>query len=134
MIRRPPRSTRTDTLFPYTTLFRSLDMEIAEQLFQPLDALGLVLFGNLEHGHDVLFDRQPAKNRGFLRQVAKPKHRPPVHRQNGDIGAAKENSAMVWIHQPNHRIKAGGFARAIGAEQAPNPAVLARKARKRAGE
>src|SRR3546814_17968967 len=27
MIRRPPRSTRTDTLFPYTTLFRSLDTE-----------------------------------------------------------------------------------------------------------
>src|SRR3546814_18897712 len=25
MLRRPPRSTRTDTLFPYTTLFRSLD-------------------------------------------------------------------------------------------------------------
>src|SRR3546814_4132610 len=31
MIRRPPRSTRTDTLFPYTTLFRSLpkvDLEV----------------------------------------------------------------------------------------------------------
>src|SRR3546814_13948512 len=27
MIRRPPRSTRTDTLFPYTTLFRSCDIE-----------------------------------------------------------------------------------------------------------
>src|SRR3546814_13641904 len=27
MIRRPPRSTRTDTLFPYTTLFRSTDEE-----------------------------------------------------------------------------------------------------------
>src|SRR3546814_6582639 len=26
MIRRPPISTRTDTLFPYTTLFRSLDV------------------------------------------------------------------------------------------------------------
>src|SRR3546814_6995999 len=26
MIRRPPRSTRTDTLFPYTTLFRSFDV------------------------------------------------------------------------------------------------------------
>src|SRR3546814_2474824 len=26
MIRRPPRSTRTDTLFPYTTLFRSADL------------------------------------------------------------------------------------------------------------
>src|SRR3546814_8726581 len=29
MIRRPPRSTRTDTLFPYTTLFRSLVLCLA---------------------------------------------------------------------------------------------------------
>src|SRR3546814_21006487 len=28
MIRRPPRSTRTDTLFPYTTLFRSVGQEV----------------------------------------------------------------------------------------------------------
>src|SRR3546814_2249453 len=28
MIRRPPRSTRTDTLFPYTTLFRSIQDKI----------------------------------------------------------------------------------------------------------
>src|SRR3546814_4748965 len=27
MIRRPPRSTRTDTLFPYTTLFRSAEAD-----------------------------------------------------------------------------------------------------------
>src|SRR3546814_20182080 len=27
MIRRPPRSTRTDTLFPYTTLFRSSEIK-----------------------------------------------------------------------------------------------------------
>src|SRR3546814_3569575 len=32
MIRRPPRSTRTDTLFPYTTLFRSRQQKIAEGL------------------------------------------------------------------------------------------------------
>src|SRR3546814_10242391 len=32
MIRRPPRSTRTDTLFPYTTLFRSvLDGAVVEK-------------------------------------------------------------------------------------------------------
>src|SRR3546814_21058059 len=30
MIRRPPRSTRTDTLVPYTTLFRSVDRTIIE--------------------------------------------------------------------------------------------------------
>src|SRR3546814_14434442 len=35
MIRRPPRSTRTDTLFPYTTLFRSL---AAVQRAEELDA------------------------------------------------------------------------------------------------
>src|SRR3546814_7581543 len=32
MIRRPPRSTRTDTLFPYTTLFRSAGPGIAQAL------------------------------------------------------------------------------------------------------
>src|SRR3546814_12749502 len=38
MIRRPPRSTRTDTLFPYTTLFRSigevflLELLVADQV------------------------------------------------------------------------------------------------------
>src|SRR3546814_3373110 len=31
MIRRPPRSTRTDTLFPYTTLFRSGDTELVDR-------------------------------------------------------------------------------------------------------
>src|SRR3546814_2189994 len=31
MIRRPPRSTRTDTLFPYTTLFRSADEALPGQ-------------------------------------------------------------------------------------------------------
>src|SRR3546814_13403573 len=30
MIRRPPRSTRTDTLFPYTTLFRSTSMNMVQ--------------------------------------------------------------------------------------------------------
>src|SRR3546814_20865164 len=34
MIRRPPRSTRTDTLFPYTTLFRSVDL--GDQLALPV--------------------------------------------------------------------------------------------------
>src|SRR3546814_1993238 len=29
MIRRPPRSTRTDTLFPYTTLFRSSSVDVS---------------------------------------------------------------------------------------------------------
>src|SRR3546814_7661340 len=45
MLRRPPRSTRTDTLFPYTTLFRSLFFA-----FDLLEADGksLAKLGNLE--------------------------------------------------------------------------------------
>src|SRR3546814_12007991 len=38
MIRRPPRSTRTDTLFPYTTLFRS----VAGQPVEPRGDVGRV--------------------------------------------------------------------------------------------
>src|SRR3546814_3051172 len=42
MIRRPPRSTRTDTLFPYTTLFRS-DREPAPGALGGREAAGGVL-------------------------------------------------------------------------------------------
>src|SRR3546814_2626141 len=39
MIRRPPRSTRTDTLFPYTTLFRSLDQKLGQRGLERAKAL-----------------------------------------------------------------------------------------------
>src|SRR3546814_4396589 len=46
MIRRPPRSTRTDTLFPYTTLFRSPEasFERARPLFEAMGK-SIVLVG-----------------------------------------------------------------------------------------
>src|SRR3546814_18753706 len=46
MIRRPPRSTRTDTLFPYTTLFRSIridDRELNEVLTNIAKQNGMTL-------------------------------------------------------------------------------------------
>src|SRR3546814_10261681 len=42
MIRRPPRSTRTDTLFPYTTLFRSAGHRLRKARSRALAALGIV--------------------------------------------------------------------------------------------
>src|SRR3546814_4744013 len=42
MIRRPPRSTRTDTLFPYTTLFRSVEDQVAALRAPLLEDLGQV--------------------------------------------------------------------------------------------
>src|SRR3546814_11496836 len=41
MLRRPPRSTRTDTLFPYTTLFRSNETIAGGKNALTLHAIGL---------------------------------------------------------------------------------------------
>src|SRR3546814_18138199 len=63
MIRRPPRSTRTDTLFPYTTLFRSGD---AVNLDLPNQAFDLVL---CQQGLQFFPDR-PAALREIRRVLA----------------------------------------------------------------
>src|SRR3546814_18781967 len=55
MIRRPPRSTRTDTLFPYTTLFRS---QLAVGIHRRRTG---VAAGDVEVGEEV--DRQRAQLR-----------------------------------------------------------------------
>src|SRR3546814_71043 len=44
MLRRPPRSTRTDTLFPYTTLFRSENSQELLLLFLLFGLAGLATF------------------------------------------------------------------------------------------
>src|SRR3546814_13950109 len=55
MIRRPPRSTRTDTLFPYTTLFRSARRlqhlqrrATHDRRVVAVEAVGLEQFAHLE--------------------------------------------------------------------------------------
>src|SRR3546814_12824778 len=40
MIRRPPRSTRTDTLFPYTTLFRSRQDAFGRKMIHRVGRIG----------------------------------------------------------------------------------------------
>src|SRR3546814_2160548 len=58
MIRRPPRSTRTATLFPYPTLFRSVTAVVA---CEEASALGLQLPAQLAVAVDAAVegDRQP---------------------------------------------------------------------------
>src|SRR3546814_5652707 len=55
MIRRPPRSTRTDTLFPYTTLFRSSALR-GHQSHQH-DVAGFVGLGDVGVGLDEIGER-----------------------------------------------------------------------------
>src|SRR5881227_4081579 len=45
MIRRPPRSTQQSTLFPYTTLFRSLAFDLDRESPATRDQYGMTLFG-----------------------------------------------------------------------------------------
>src|SRR3546814_19665420 len=52
MMRRPPRSTRTDTLFPYTTLFRSGKKIKGRKRHIVTDTTGL-LVGLAIHGADI---------------------------------------------------------------------------------
>src|SRR3546814_1778974 len=66
MIRRPPRSTRTDTLFPYTTLFRSArEPLIIENLFHLMRRRRYVPGGEEDHasGYDEKqHDQQEFRN------------------------------------------------------------------------
>src|SRR3546814_14055065 len=98
MIRRPPRSTLTDTLFPYTTLFRSiaLDMLFDPAHLDPVAAVGQ----NVAHrlfGHEqtaLLVDDNAQEGRG-----------------EGDLALVRGDFAG---QQPQQRRLAG----AIGADDA----------------
>src|SRR3546814_12127475 len=74
MIRRPPRSTRTDTLFPYTTLFRSQPGFAGGDIFaaEALHRLRQCRFGRT-HGCDCLV---PGRARGIERAPADRARRP----------------------------------------------------------
>src|SRR3546814_8388472 len=65
MIRRPPRSTRTDTLFPYTTLFRSADR--GEEGHVALQAVHLAPQGDLHHPVDAQLQPRFDLERGRAR-------------------------------------------------------------------
>src|SRR3546814_8313902 len=54
MIRRPPRSTRTDTLFPYTTLFRSLITPMYPDGSLDFDSLRKLIDWHVAEGTDAL--------------------------------------------------------------------------------
>src|SRR3546814_5213878 len=90
MIRRPPRSTRTDTLFPYTTLFRSADPQ-------------------LEHRDRA--DRRPARPREDGGVVPQPRLRwPTAYRAQGtrfpavaeELGSGDDDDDQLWSRSEEH--------------------------------
>src|SRR3546814_16745991 len=72
MVRRPPRSTRTDTLFPYTTLFRSLKSLEEMRLSRICRAMRqAAISGSVFHlwWHPHNFGADIAENMAFLRRI-----------------------------------------------------------------
>src|SRR3546814_6985090 len=84
MIRRPPRSTRTDSLFPYTTLFRSALFQIKAPL-EYVDAGGtFVQNGDAVHrGIELGLQGKPTRNllvgTSLTALAAKPQNRSEEH-------------------------------------------------------
>src|SRR3546814_12906302 len=86
MIRRPPRSTRTDTLFPYTTLFRSLNADVRKSTNQTTRCT--YFYRRQSDGAD---DRGLGRFAGLPDSGARGQahgRRPPPGRQPSDGGAA----------------------------------------------
>src|SRR3546814_5973232 len=83
MIRRPPRSTRTDTLFPYTTLFRSRFAR------QPLFARNPVPRRQPGFPHPAASPDAPDRGRrGLLRAVSS------LCRRHGEVAARRADGGV----------------------------------------
>src|SRR3546814_1594223 len=106
MIRRPPRSTRTDTLFPYTTLFRSFynalssTFPVGEKFFMSAvrhyrdeapealrDQIDDFIFQESTHSREHVFFNRQARDAGYdltssedraARTIAWARKRPPI--------------------------------------------------------
>src|SRR3546814_13241778 len=92
MIRRPPRSTRTDTLFPYTTLFRSRSSGSRGSLrlpFQVGEGTGALLAQGTARGRDQPVDGASSIRRAAARLAGRKQHR------FGDVEDAEIGRAHV---------------------------------------
>src|SRR3546814_4023420 len=96
MIRRPPRSTRTDTLFPYTTLFRSLLS--AEGIATPLTAY---------HDHSG-----PRERRRLLQAVA-----------DGKAVALVSDAGTPLVSDPGFKLGREALAEGLAVTALPGPSA-----------
>src|SRR3546814_7620548 len=96
MIRRPPRSTRTDTLFPYTTLFRSRRRHFGANVGLGMDRIGDQLRQFAQRGQKG-FARNFAEYLGLRLDLMRD---PLDHRD--------EVGALVLIVEADRQPRAGG--------------------------
>src|SRR3546814_17599155 len=99
MIRRPPRSTRTDTLFPYTTLFRSRRGTGACRI-EPFRQVGMT-------GGEI-FAHQPAQHRAIAREiVAAEQIQPAPHSPLAFGKASRVEAVEAWVSGRRGQVELG---------------------------
>src|SRR3546814_14510623 len=107
MRRRPPRSTRTDTLFPYTTLFRSLLHHLSvlrhlhlapdEHQHEQDQCRGLLELGAEHEARVLLDDAEAEPGDDDARNVAE------AGGGDDDEGADRMDGAVERLDHPDHR-------------------------------
>src|SRR3546814_7902353 len=126
MIRRPPRSTRTDTLFPYTTLFRSNGnvagvrsaqrAGLGSQKRVPPDDLLEAVGGSPRSGYAVLAPSkglhhdQYATRRNRAPSPDRRRRRGGPHRYRGVDAIGWHRGGLLWLDERTDRIS---FARSL---------------------
>src|SRR3546814_15692484 len=103
MIRRPPRSTRTDTLFPYTTLFRSI------MLIEEIEAHGKTDI-QLQRAKEVAEAANLAKSRyivGVSHEIRSPLNIISGYAQLIERNPTEhvEDAIKVFRHSASHLVK-----------------------------
>src|SRR3546814_9978141 len=109
MLRRPPRSTRTDTLFPYTTLFRSLQWnEYPETRLVMQVGARRILPSPADAAPDAAGDRPPQPKSGEARNEHEDAH--PADDLAADAG--HHQAAVKDVEDANRAFVAGEIGRA----------------------
>src|SRR3546814_457940 len=127
MIRRPPRSTRTDTLFPYTTLFRSGLLVEAPQHrcgapeVEALAAPALQGDANVFQRAHVREDRRDLKGPGETQASDLRRS------QARDVLPLVDNAAGGRLEKLREKIEAGGLAGSIRPDQGMDGAARDRE-------
>src|SRR3546814_2587366 len=92
MLRRPPRSTRTDTLFPYTTLFRSVGAQHVAVHQQGGAAVDVVHGAVAEQGHAGAFGEGVAEQEVAVADHEVNRHASIAHGADGGSDAGGQRS------------------------------------------
>src|SRR3546814_3654478 len=98
MIRRPPRSTRTDTLFPYTTLFRSCPIDDGDEMEKGGVRRRLLTPPGVDQSMDhLLFVQRRVPRRGkYVSRPVYPSARPRSEEHTSELQSLMRISYAVF--------------------------------------